>query len=301
MRAVENNDKKTIEFTASASSFSRIEQLMTRTGESRMSRLIARGLALVQFVEDQADLGRTVGSLETGEEDFEALEERAELLAPINPPPILTAVPTPAPASAAEPAAEPQAVPAAAPVAALVAAPAPKLPKALTETDNPKLKARPKNVMPEPKPVRKPPKRKLPKFRAYSPNDVYGPVKSLKWEQETAANYNRAAPIDNCGSPLPGLLHADHLEQLEHSVEAMKNATHFYVEEIGVLVFAGFFGSSGWLYYHDVELRWKKAEGMNMGRRSVYSVDQAIEYLKRNPGYRAHEPVNPVEDEETTF
>jgi hypothetical protein len=283
MNALEQPKRREMVFAASDESWQRIDSLMEQQGHQVYGLTIARGFALVQWVLEQQAAGRIVGSLETGEEDFEPLIERPDLLAPR---PRLQAVPVADPAPLApEPAPVTQPEPVKVPTAAVEAAPAPAaapvstLPAELSA----KLVAREKKP-PAPKeaPKKRGQNRAAEILRAHLVDDVSGPVKSHTWVRWRCEMDKRAAPIhvgDN--RALPGELSLEHLPELECMLVEGRHATHFRITDHGALAYHAFTPGKGWCYLEEGSMRLLPDSFCDGGLFAVFPVVMAVEYLRR--------------------
>lgn len=266
-------------FSMSEASHGRVNQLLQQCGHNNVNLLLARGLALVQWVEEQQDLGRTIGAvLYDGESvDVAELSEREELLRPQPRPQAL-------PVRAIETTEKPLPVRNTAPAPA----PAPE-PVPLASTDasvNPKLVAREK----KPGPPAAPPRYRAPsgreqQLRAHIPNDV-GPVKTYTWVRWRAELDGRKPPIlIGDDRVLPGELTVDHLSELERMLVDAKHATHFQVGVDGFLSYYAFLPGNGtrggWRYVEEGSMQLRKDPHLEGGLFAIFPVIMAVEYLRR--------------------
>lgn len=281
-----NPVKHEVVFTLSEQGKARATALLARCGHNNMSLLIARGLALVEWVEDQADLGRSVagvmyGEGEDGEPLIAELQERSELLKPL---PRLQSVPvkesepvtpTSAPAAQVEPAPAPAAV-----VTAQAPAPAP------ASTVSPELSAklvpRPKTApAPAPAPRRRGQNRRAAQLNAHLPDDN-GPVKTFTWVRWKCGQEKRSPPIlIGDDRALPGELRLEHLAELERMSVDARHATHFLVTKDGFLFFYGFVPGKGWHFLEDGSMQLRYDDQCNGGLFAIFPVVMAVEYLRR--------------------
>lgn len=274
-------------FTMGDDSKARVDALLRQCGHNNLNLLLARGLALVQWVEDQNERRRTVAAIvygdqgESGRVDqvFE-LEERAELLKPRQQ--LLAAVPVAAaPPAATEPVETPEKAPEA--PAAPKAAPTPV--KTAETTQNPKLVARPKTA-PVKRAAGRTPRaarnRSLEVLNAHRVDDINGPIKSHTWVSWKAGTEKRLPPIhvgDN--RALPGELGPQHLEELERMSKDARHATHFKIGQFNELCYYGFEPGRGWCYLEDCSMRLLPDTFCDGGLFAVFPVVMAIEYLKK--------------------
>lgn len=275
-------------FTMGDESKAKVDALLRQCGHNNLNLLLARGLALVQWVEDQAEQGRTVAAVvyadqnERGRADqvFE-LVERADLLKPRQQ--ALAAVPVAAvPPIAAEVAEAPATSPEAAPAPSAE----PTTPvKASKAAPNPKLVARPKTP-PAKKAAGRTPRgsrnRALEVLNAHRVSDESGPVKSYTWVRWRAEMDKKLPPIhvgDN--RALPGELGPQHLEELERMSKDARHATHFKIGQWGELCYYGFEPGRGWCYLEDCSMRLLPDTYCDGGLFAVFPVVMAIEYLQK--------------------
>lgn len=282
MSALEQPKRREMVFAASDESWQRIDSLMVQQGHQVYGLTIARGFALVQWVLEQQAAGRIVGSLETGEEDFEPLVERPDLLAPR---PRLQAVPVPESApSTPVPAPVAQAEPAQAPAAAKVAAPTPApavstLPAELSAKLVPREKKPP---APKPAPRRRGQNRAAEILRAHLVDDVSGPIKSHTWVRWFAKSENLLPPIlVGDDRALPGELTLEHLPDLECMLVEGRHATHFKIVSDGSLAYYGFTPGKGWCYLEEGSMRLLPDSFCDGGLFAIFPVVMAVEYLRR--------------------
>lgn len=237
-------------FSMSESSRTRVDGLLARCGHTNLNLLLARGLALVEWVQDQIDLGRTVGSVIYGEQELAELRERAELLKPCN----AIRIKPETPAEAHSP----------------------------VKATNPKLVARCR-IAPEHKTTETRPRaRRLFKHAAFAVNDETGPVRSLAFHQHQSDAMGLEPPVSFNGQAMPSDLGPFHLNELQHVIDTQSMATHFRMrpgEE--QLVFYGYFPKTGW-HYLDLQLgQWVLDDQVQAGNVSLYSMDIAALYLRR--------------------
>lgn len=242
-------------FTMTPSSFERVETLLKRCGHQNLNLLLARGLALVEFVLDQVDLGRMVGSVNDGEAEFVPLSERPELLTPSGP----RQAPVP-----------------------VIAQPVQSSPDAAAGALHPKLVARPRVPVEEPSEERLPRARRLFKHAAFAVNDDAGPVRSLAFHLERSESMGLERPIDYNGHALPGALRAHHLDEIQQMMDAESMATHFLLcEATEELSYFGFFPNTGWHRLSAESGQWVLDTAILAGERSLYPMDLAAFYLRR--------------------
>lgn len=253
-----------IMFSMAPSSAARVESLLKRCGHKNLNLLLARGLALVEFVLDQADLGRVVGSVIVGEDEFLPLRERAELLKPSR------QRPTPAP-SAEEP--------------------SQSSPDAAAGAIHPKLVARPRVPVEEPTEERLPRARRLFKHAAFAVNDDAGPVRSLAFHLERSDSMGLEQPISYNGHALPGELRPHHLDEIQKMMDAESIATHFLMcEATEELSYFGYFPNTGWHRLNAVSNQWTLDTAILAGERSLYPMDLAALYLRRQVDKQTVQP-----------
>ncbi|NWA11980.1 hypothetical protein [Pseudomonas gingeri] len=244
--------RQEITFSMSPDGMARTQQLLSRCGHSNLNLLLARGLALVEFVLDQQELGRAVGSVILGEDEFLPLREREELVTPGKARPKPTAVPCAAPSASAE-----------API-------------------NPKLVPRARVPVESPPLTNEPRARRLFKHAAFAVNDDAGPVRSLAYHQERSDSMGIDAPISANGHALPGGLAVHHLAELQAAMDEHAMATHFLLcpatDEIS---YYGFFPNSGWHRLSGQTKTWALDPAAQRGELSVFPLDIAAFYLRR--------------------
>lgn len=254
-----------IMFSMTQSSLARVESLLKRCGHQNLNLLLARGLALVEFVLDQADLGRVVGSVIVGEEEFLPLRERAELLKPSKPRP------------ASAPTAE---------------EPAQSSPDAAAGAFHPKLVARPRVPVEEHTEERLPRARRLFKHAAFAVNDDAGPVRSLAFHLERNETMGLEPPIDYNGHALPGALRAHHLDEIQRMMDAESIATHFLLcEATEELSYFGYFPNTGWQRLSAESRQWTLDTAILAGERSLFPMDLAALYLRRQVDKQPEQPL----------
>ena len=266
-----------IMFSMSTASYERVDQLLRQCGHKNLNLLLARGLALVQWVEDQQDQGRTIGAVLYGEDgvDVAELQERSELLKP-----------QPRPQSIATPAkvAEPVQEPSPAPVVETTPAPEP-VARAVPAINPDLLKARQKLPPPVKQPRYRAPSGREQVLRAHIPNDV-GPVKTHTWVRWKCNMEGRPAPIlIGEDRALPGELTLEHLPELERMQTDARHATHFLVSKDGFLFFYAFQAGNGkrggWCYVEEGSMQLRKDENCDAGLFAIFPVVMAVEYLRR--------------------
>ncbi|WP_103306006.1 hypothetical protein [Pseudomonas sp. MPR-ANC1] len=244
-----------IVFSMTSNSLARVESLLKRCGHQNMNLLLARGLELVEFVLDQVDLGRVVGSVIVGESEFMPLRERPELLKPSRA--------RQAPAST-------------------VGEPAQSSTDAVAGAFHPKLVARPRVPVEEPTEERLPRARRLFKHAAFAVNDDAGPVRSLAFHLERSESMGLERPIDYNGHALPGELRPHHLDEIQQMMDAESMATHFLLcEATEELSYFGYFPNTGWHRLNADTRHWTLDTAIQAGERSLYPMDLAAFYLRR--------------------
>lgn len=269
-----------IMFSMSDASQERVNLLLSQCGHKNLNLLLARGLALVQWVEDQQDLGRTIGSVVYSDDgaDVCELEERPELLKPQPRPQSL-----PIPVKAAAPVQE------SAPAVDPIPVPKPKPVATATSTIDPaKLVPRPKTPPAIKQPAYRAPSGREQQLRAHIPNDL-GPVKTYTWVRWKCEMEGRLPPIlIGEDRALPGELTLDHLPDLERMQMAARHITHFRLTEDGLVSFYGFQPGNGkrggWCYVEECSLRLYKDETCDGGLFAIFPVVMAVEYLRRQAG-----------------
>lgn len=267
-----------IMFSMSDASKQRVDKLLLQCGHANLNLLLARGLALVQWVEDQQGQGRAIAALTCGDdvpEDLIELEERPELLKPQPRPQSITA-----PAKPVEPVQEP----APAPVVEQTPAPEP-VASAVPAIDPEKLKARPKSPAPVKQPRYRAPSGREQVLRAHIPNDN-GPVKTYTWVRWKCGMDKRLPPIlIGEDRALPGELTLDHLTELERMLTDARHATHFLVTKDGFMAFYGFQAGNGkrggWCYVEEGSMQLRKDDHCDGGLFAIFPVVMAVEYLRR--------------------
>lgn len=254
-------------FSMSDASKARVDQLLAKCGHKSLNLLLARGLELAQWVEDQSALGHAVAAVTEDGDVMDLLEERPELLKPQpRPQAITTAVQETAPAPIVPP------TPAA----------------SLTSTDNPRLMAREKSPSKAPARQRdRAPNGRVAKLNAHLPDDD-GPIKTVTWLRWDCER-RKGMPLIYIGTEraLPGELNLSHLEALETALRETRHATHFKITEMGDLAFYGFDNQKGWCYMEDCSRR--LFPDPHSGLHSIFPVVMAAEYLQRlsNPNASA--------------
>lgn len=270
--------KHEVVFTLSPAGKTRADALLARCGHRNMSLMIARGLALVEWVEDQIDEGRTVAGVIYGEGDdgnalFTELQERPELLKPVQRPTAAPAVQDAPTASVAAP--------------ETIQAPAPRpasapVPVATSATTNPKLVARERRP-PPPAPAPRPrsPNRRAEKMTAHIPNDD-GPVKTYRWVRWKAEQTNLLPPIQiGEDRVLPGELNMRHLADLEYMAAQARHVTHFKITKDGDLSYYAYAPKKGWCYVEMCSMQLYKDTNCAGGLFAIFPIVMAIEYLQR--------------------
>ncbi|WP_439254466.1 hypothetical protein [Pseudomonas monteilii] len=249
MQHAQAQERHEVLFTMSAQSMQRTTALLKRCGHQNLNLLLARGLALVEFVLDQLEQGRSVGSVILGEDGFLPLRERPELVTPRE-------------------GARPKAVPA-------------PTRGGTTHTDNPKLMPRAKVPVEATVQEQAPRVRKLFRHAAFNVNDLTGPVRSVEFHTKRCASEGLEAPIDYTGQALPGELGPHHLEELERVMGEESMATHFQLcPSTYALTFFAFFPKGGWHRMQSASREWLHDLAVDTGEVSVFSVDLAAAYLR---------------------
>ncbi|HAL2109911.1 TPA: hypothetical protein H5X26_004990 [Escherichia coli] len=245
-----------IVFSMAHDSMSRVQELLKRCGHGNLNLLLARGLALVEFVLDQAELGRVVGSVILGEEEFLPLRERPELLKPMR---------------AGKPPAEPE------------DNVAQSMPEAAVATINPKLMPRAKVPVEDFPEAPLPRARRLFKHAAFAVNDDAGPVRSLAFHQERCDSMGIEPPLSYNGHALPGELRLHHLDDLQRVMDTESMATHFYLcPATDDLSFYGYFPNTGWHRMNPETGEWAPESIVQAGELSLFPMDLAALYLRRH-------------------
>lgn len=289
MSAAEKPIRHDFNFSMGDESKRKLDALMARCGQDNLNLLVARGLALVAWAEDQSDDGRIVGSIFYGadEPDFRPLEERPELVRPRPRPqlvPVAVAVVQPVAAPEPEPEPVPDPVPepevatapepapelAAEPPAAAALKPAAKAPERTPAEFNGQLK--------KPKPFRVP-ERKDDKSD-YPAGYAKSPIRSLSELQLDARQRNLPAPIDYEGQPLPAGLNQSHAATLAENMQL--GATHFRLMRDLHLVAFKFVATKGWSTFEAHRYRWVRDGWINDGLDPIYSIKAAQDYLLNN-------------------
>ncbi len=269
-----------IMFSMSDASQERVNLLLSQCGHKSLNLLLARGLALVQWVEDQQGQGRCIAALTCGDDipdDVIELEERPELLRPqLRPQPLHSPVKAqePVPVQESAPVVEPTPAPKPEPVAST----APRI-------DPAKLVPRPKNPPPMKQPKYRAPSGREQVLRAHIPNDN-GPIKSHTWVRWKCEMEKRLPPIlIGDDRALPGELTLDHLPELERMLTDARHATHFLVSKEGFLYFYGFQAGNGkrggWCYVEEGSMQLRKDDHCDGGLFAIFPVVMAVEYLRR--------------------
>lgn len=247
--------RQEITFSMSSEGMARTQQLLSRCGHTNLNLLLARGLALVEFVLDQQDMGRAVGSVIPDEQGFLPLRERPELVMPGNSRPRPSVVPS-----------------------SVAVAPSDDAVGAI----NPKLMPR-QRVPVESAPVTCEPRaRRLFKHAAFAVNDDAGPVRSLAFHQERSDSMGIDPPISANGHALPGGLSTHHLEELQAVMDEHAIATHFLLcPATDEITYYGFFPNSGWHRLSAQSNTWALDPAAQAGELSVFPLDMAAFYLRR--------------------
>jgi len=280
MSAAEKPIRHDFNFSMGEESKRKLDALMARCGQDNLNLMVARGLALVAWVEDQSDLGRVVASIRHGEDepDFRPLEERPELIRPRQRPQLVTVAPP-----AVQPAAEPvlEAVPEPEPVTEPVADPAPKLASTPSAAPAPKAAERTPNEFNGP--LTKPKAFRMPDRDCksdYPAGFAKSPVRNLREMQIDAKSRNVAPPIEYQGQPLPVGINQSHAEAL---VESMRiGATHFQLMSDLFLVAYKYVARKGWCTFEAHRHRWTTDGYINDGLAPIYSLKLAQDYLQNN-------------------
>ncbi|MFJ3487088.1 hypothetical protein ACIPL1_27270 [Pseudomonas sp. NPDC090202] len=240
-----------IVFSVNPDSFSRVQALLKRCGHQKLNLLLARGLALVEYVLDEQAKGRSVGSVSASGNRFVPLCERAELLGTGSAP-----VATNAPSGSA--------------AGGHLASISPNL--------MPRHRVRVSKV-PE---AREPRARRLWGHAAFAVNDEAGPVRSLAFHCERNETLGLEQPIEFNGHALPGELHMSHLPELRKVMDAVSMATHFLLcPATDTLSFYGYFPKTGWFRMSRETEEWIPDEAVNAGEVSLFPMDVAELYLRR--------------------
>lgn len=244
-------------FSMSDTSHSRLQALLERCGHSNLNLLLARGLALVEYVLDQTDAGRSVGSVGADGDEFLPLNEREEL---VNPPKGSRTTTSTAGAGS-------EGLPARAQVTSI----------------NPKLMPRPRVPVAAAAPVESEPRaRRLFKHPAFAVNDAAGPVRSLAFHKERCDALGFKQPIEFNGHALPGELCLSHLDELQVVMDTESMATHFQLcQATDVLSFYGYFPNSGWHRMSAETREWLPDAPVSAGEVSLFAMDMAAFYLRR--------------------
>jgi hypothetical protein len=247
--------RQEIVFSMAPESMVRVQGLLKRCGHQNLNLLLARGLALVEFVMDQIEMGRAVGSVILGEEGFLPLRERPELLKPGRS--------TPRPASSTDDQLQGGS-------------------GAQVTTINPKLAPRPRVPVEAASEERMPRARRLFKHAAFAVNDDAGPVRSLAFHLERCESMGLEPPIAYNGHALPGGLRSYHLEEIQRMMDEESMATHFLLcEATEVLSFFGYFPNTGWHRMNTETRQWTLDTAIQSGERSLFPMDLAAVYLRR--------------------
>jgi hypothetical protein len=273
MNAAEKPKRHDFNFSMGDDSKHRLDELMARCGHNQLNLLVARGLALLAWVEDQSDRGRIVGSIRYGDEpDFMELEERPELLRPRTRPQLVASaapVASASPQTVSAPTPEPDPVP---------ETPAPDPDPAPL---NPKLVARPR-VAPAPSAAPRERSRRAVSLAPMTPDDE-GPIKTYKFLERMTKVRNMLPPIAFGGHSLPGNLYTEHLTRLTEIADRHPTATHFRINALDdELFFCGYMPRKGWCELNASTEQWAKDHHLETGLAWVYPVLPAIEYLRRH-------------------
>lgn len=289
-------------FSFTDASKARADQLLDKCGHNDLRLLMARGLALVEWVEDQLAQGRIVASVRqvSGEEGGSAtvkLVERPELLAPksralhvvSNSP----AAPIPLPADEPEPV---DTLHDSAPVELDLEAKRKALAAVIAE--NPKLKARPK-VAAKPEESRRnrsTVNRRAELALAHKVNDVSGPIKSFVWVRAHCEVRGKKAPIMYRDKALPGTLANAHMEHLEAAINVDSRVSHFQINDYGDLSFYGYISGRGWCSLEIGTLAYYPDPNLAAGIGFVFPVALALDYLRDAPKDASCAPDTPSYD-----
>lgn len=248
------NQTHEVVFSMSTESHDRVLALLARCGHSKLNLLLARGLALVEYVLDQGVLGRSVGSVSATGNKFVPLCERPELSTPPN-----------GSRGASESPCE-RSVDAGACVSPI----------------NPKLMPRPRVPVETVVVECEPRARRLFRHAAFAVNDDAGPVRSLAYHRERSETMETEPPIDFNGHALPGGLCLSHLEALRRVMDSESMATHFQLcPASDLLLFYGFFPNNGWFRLNCETREWVPDGAVRTGEVSVFPMDTAEFYLRR--------------------
>jgi hypothetical protein len=245
--------RQEIVFSMAPESMERVQGLLKRCGHQNLNLLLARGLAMVEFVMDQIDMGRAVGSVILGEDGFLPLRERPELLGKVNRAPLAVAGDQAQGGSGAQ-----------------------------VDAINPKLIPRPKIPVEAATEDHRPRARRLFKHAAFAVNDDAGPVRSLAFHQERCDSMGLEPPISVNGHALPGELRPYHLDDIQRLMDEESMATHFLLcPATDELAFFGYFPNSGWHRLNLDTRQWALDATVQAGELSLFPMEMAAFYLRR--------------------
>jgi len=236
-------------FHLSESGKERADALLKRCGHKNLQLLIARGLALVEWVEDQIEHGRTVGSVIYGEDGVIELRERPELRKPIQ-----RQRDEPIGQEAVEPRRSVESL-----------------------KNDPRLMIRrpdPSKTQSKPAPA----PRTAFEFPAVK-HSASGAVKNLEAEQEYCQANDLEPPISFAGKPLPAMLCLDHLPTILELTRQLPETTHFAMDDMANLCPTRYEPGKGWLYLTGSR-SWAHIEAPE-SELHLYPIGLAIEYLRR--------------------
>lgn len=284
----------------SDSGLARANALLDRLGHRSLQRLVARGLELVEWVENQHDAGRTIASVVYGEEVqvFE-LRERPELIgiAPahavpsgpsIAPPPVQqAAAPAEDQASVEQPAPKMSGDNCATDISAHeLAAPAPSraAEKVAAMASRP-----PRDRKRAPKPTlvsasSKTDNRRMAIVNAHRHSDE-GPVINLASARRLSRSLGPiraqiSPPIAYQDKPLPGVLSLEHQAELQNAYSSGSAPTHFSINEAdGYICFYEFIPPKGWHQVQPGTLMKSHDPNMFGTLTPLYPLKLAIDYL----------------------
>jgi len=269
----------------------RANVLLDRVGHRSLQRLVARGLELVEWVESQQDLGRTVASVVYGDEvQIAELKERSELLA------AAPAHAIPSGASIAPQTVQPvhteedqasgvksEAEMSGDSLAADIpppAGPAEKVAAMASRTRDRKRAPKPKLV----ESTSRASNRRMAVVNAHRHSDE-GPVISLA----AARRLSRALgpikaqispPIVYQDKPLPGILSLGQQAELQEAYSSGTAPTHFSINEAdGFLCYYEFIPPKGWHQVHPGTLMRSFDPNMSPSLGILYPLKLAIDYL----------------------
>lgn len=274
--------KHEVILTLSDAGMARAAALLARLGHNSLPRMIARGMELVEWVENQQDQGRVIASVVYGDDQADIsvreLQERPDLIggpAPLHVPaaaqPAVVTPPAPAaektkPAEVEEPSAQP---------AEIQSSAAPQ-----AESTNPKLVPRTKKA-PLKQPAtstRRGENRRMAAANAQRHSDD-GAVKTLHWVRWDCERKRRSPPICYQGKPLPGSLSLEHKEELSAALNPGYGASHFLIAEDGHLFFYEYTLRKGWHSVLPGTLVREYDPQMNGGLGCIFPIQLALSYL----------------------